>query len=226
MTRLWNEELTKCCCIGCGIAEVKLCADSSHTKHVFSSMPSPESVNEGRDNKKVYLWFCAAFIEPVVGTNKWKANRHNVLLRKFTTPSDEAFPMVVYQNNYAKWLHMAATNDINNQTVAAVWTSGGTNAKKGYNKKFCGWSREGLEQLNANYKKIQIDRREDKRFDLALLEYLKERQPKTAKTNTRANKENELTGFALLNSLPCNGFSDSDGDSVDDDGSATPVTPV
>ena len=125
--------------------------------------------------------------------------------------------MVVYQNNYTKWLNMYVNNDINNQTVTALWTSGGANAKKGNNKKFCGWSREGLEQQNTSFKKIELDRREDKRFDLALLEYLKDKQPKITKTNTWADNENELTGFALLNSLPSNGFSDSENESGNED---------
>ena len=68
-------------------------------------MPKPKEVNYGRDNKKVYTWFCKHFMEAVVGTVKWNKNKANLPLRKFAPPSDEAFAMIVYQNNYNKWYH-------------------------------------------------------------------------------------------------------------------------
>ena len=66
-------------------------------------LPPPDEINEGRKNYKVYWWFCLHFIEAVVGSAKWKQCKASQQLRKFVTPSDEAFAMVVYENNFARW---------------------------------------------------------------------------------------------------------------------------
>ena len=49
--------------------------DKERKGHELSLMPSPEDVNQGRDNKKVYMWFCQIFMEAVVGTVTWKGNK-------------------------------------------------------------------------------------------------------------------------------------------------------
>jgi hypothetical protein len=118
--------------------------------------------------------------------------------------SDEAFAQLVYENNYPKWSYMFVKNDMNDQSVPAKWTSGGENPKRGKNKKFCGWAKEGLEQLNQNYLKVQQDRADDKKFDKMLLKYYQDNQ-KPNKRARKGEKENELAGFKLLNSLPLAG---------------------
>jgi hypothetical protein len=179
-------------------------------------MPTPEQVNEGRENKRVYQWFCSHFLEPVVGATKWKANRITRALRKFATPSDEAFGMVVYQNNYQKWLQMHVVNDSKDQTVPAKWTNGGQQAKNAKTKKFCGWAKAGLQQLNTNYVKVLEDRKQYRSFDKMLLTRLQS-EIKPRKRKRLDHNDNELDGFHLFNSLPLSSANAIVDDSEDDD---------
>jgi hypothetical protein len=178
-------------------------------------MPEPEEVNSGRDNKKVYLWFCSNFMEAVVGSTNWKRNCARLLLSKIATVSDEAFAQLVYENNFCKWNYMHINGDKNDQTIGTKWTCGGPDQRHSKNKKFCGWSRAGLEQLNKNYVKVQRDRRDDRNFERKLLQYCRDNE-KPKRITKKANKENELAGFKVLNSLPQAGEYDGEQDSDKD----------
>lgn len=210
------------------VAQAALCNAADNEAWEFEAMPKPKEVNYGRDNKVVYTWFCKHFMEAVVGTVKWNKNKANLPLRKFAPPSDEAFAMIVYQNNYNKWYHQFKSNNDKDQTVPAEWTNGGNSKGQGSKtKKFCGWARAGLEQMNSNYLKVQKDRAENPRFDQALLEYYQAttKRPKRVRNNT-ANKENEFTGFQLMNSLPLEETSDNDDDDSVVDGSTSEIVGV
>lgn len=194
-------------------------------------MPPPVEINEGRENKRTYLWFCENFLEPVIGTAKWKANKCKQQVRKFVTPSDEAFAVLVYENNYRKWYECFYDHDPKNRTEKALWTSGSEQNRHGHsNKKFCGWAREGLEHFNDVYKKVEKDRKGVPGFEKSLLQHLLEEYEKAnPKTNRKKTIEatDEMAGFEILTSLP---FVSSFGTVVeescgDDDGSVS-VEPV
>jgi hypothetical protein len=199
-------------------------------------MPKPVEVKEGRENVRVYVWFCEYFLEPVIGTGKWRANRYNLPIRKFVTPSDEAFAMLVYENNYNKWYECHRTEkEPEGRTEKALWTSGGDKNNHGHsNKKYCGWAREGLEQFNDFYKKVEKDRKGVPGFEKRLLKHLLD---ELAKENKKPQKKkpstavDEMDGFEVLTSLPLKHIttlveaSDEDDESVssDDDGSVKPI---
>jgi hypothetical protein len=175
--------------------------DNDH--ETLHGIPHPENVNEGRDNKKVYMWFCQCFLEPIVGTVKWRANQAKHPLRKFVTPSDEAFAMVAYENNYSKWLNMVINVHESDRKEKGKWTNGGASVANGKNKRFCGWSREGLEQMNKNYIKILKDRKDNQGFDNDLLQYyIKHKKTTRKERREAAATETDLDGFELLNSIP------------------------
>lgn len=151
------------------------------------------------------MWFCRYFMEPVIGSIKWKRSKARLSLRKFATPSDEAFAMLVYENNYDKWYNEYDEADKNNRTERARWTDSGNKLKTGYsNKKFCGWSREGLEQMNHNYKTTVKDRKGVPGFDRDLLAlFVKEKETEANKKikPKGPKKPDEMEGFQVLNSL-------------------------
>jgi len=72
-----------------------------------------------------------------------------------------------------------------------------------------------LEQLNKNYVKVQQDRRDDRTFERKLLQYCRDNE-KPKRITKKANKENELAGFKVLNSLPQAGEYDGEQDSDKD----------
>jgi hypothetical protein len=202
-------------------------------------MPKPVEVREGRENVRVYLWFCEFFLEPVIGTAKWRSNRYKLPIRKFVTPSDEAFAIVVYENNYRKWYECYRTKTKpESRTEKALWTSSGERNKNGHtNKKYCGWAREGLEHFNECYKKVEKDRKGVPGFEKKFLKHLLDelaKENKTPKMKKPSTAVDEMEGFQVMTSLPCTTIAplvegsdeDASESSSDDDNDSVTMHPV
>jgi hypothetical protein len=136
-------------------------------------LPTPAEIKEGRQNQRVYSWFCNSFLPAVVGTKHWADNHRTLEIREFVTTSDEAFAWVVYENNFERWKDMHRTGNAKTSARAARWTNAGRSQKDGRSKKFCGWSQDGIDAYNANYIAVGEDRASDlthrsARFDAVL----------------------------------------------------------
>lgn len=57
-----------------------------------------------RENKKVYLSFCKEFVPTVMFTKNFKRVSKTSTLSKYMTPQLEAFMVILYLNNYEKWM--------------------------------------------------------------------------------------------------------------------------
>jgi hypothetical protein len=69
----------------------------------------------------------------VIGQHKWKTTRCYAPLSKHMTASDEAFMLLVLENQYELWI-----NADSNRVGRGKYTENGPN------RKFCGWTNEGM----------------------------------------------------------------------------------
>ena len=105
---------------------------------------------------------------------------------------------VVAKNDRTDHLHPQASQDMLENA-----------RKSGHsNKRFCGWAREGLEQMNKNYMTTVEGRKDIQGFDHDLLvHFVTIMETEDARRNKPQHKiqHDEMEGFQLLNSLPEDG---------------------
>ena len=124
-------------------------------------------------SKSNYADFCNHFVRAVVGHRKFDQEKAKVPLSSFVTVSDEAFALLICENNKEKWLDMYEKGDRKKSDVAPKYTNGGncsnTNA---YAERCKGWSTKGTERYGALYHHVQQIRRQQawKRFEAEYLE--------------------------------------------------------
>ena len=73
----------------------------------------------------------------VIGQRKWKMGRCYTRLSECMSVSDEAFMLLVLENQYNMWREA--------ETTRVGW---GRYTENGPNKKFCGWSNDGMRRYN------------------------------------------------------------------------------
>jgi len=84
--------------------------------------------------------------------------------------------------------------------MKAKWTNGGKSLKNGQSRKFCGWSREGIEKYNENYERTEMQRISNKRYDDELLVILqKENEKYMRKNDKEIHKNEEFRGCKVRN---------------------------
>jgi hypothetical protein len=69
----------------------------------------------------------------VIGQRKWKTGRCYAPLSAYMSMSDEAFMLLVLENQYNMWREAETTR-----------VGRGRYTENGPNKKFCGWSNDGM----------------------------------------------------------------------------------
>ena len=77
------------------------------------------------DTTNIYFDFIEYFVSSVVRKHHYKDNRCNKLLSEFTTVSDEALAILIFENNIETWKDMASKNITKNSNVSHKYTNGG-----------------------------------------------------------------------------------------------------
>ena len=111
-----------------------------------------------RANRDAFVHFCDCFLKNVSGRMKWRSDLLQKPLTAVATESDEAFTLLVLENNWDYWLALAAEksdgngeNDrIDNRrirrngwTVHPKWTG-----RASYCGKMDGWDDEAIDRYN------------------------------------------------------------------------------
>jgi hypothetical protein len=81
-----------------------------------------------------------------IGQRKWKTTRCYAPLTKHMSVSDEAFLLLVLKNQYELWMNSETTK-----------VGRGKYTEHGPNKKFCGWTNEGMRRFNKLLKEVRIN---------------------------------------------------------------------
>ena len=57
-----------------------------------------------------YIDFVEYFVSAVIGKKKYKENKCNKLLSEYASVSDEAYAILIFENNFDRWYDMAKKN--------------------------------------------------------------------------------------------------------------------
>ncbi len=145
--------------------------------------PKPEEIFKLRKNFESFKLVCNHLLPGIVGRKWVKENIDKMPMSKLFTQSDEAFLLLVMENNRDRWEDM-----IENKTATSKkptkWSRGqGTGALK-----FNGWDEEGLASYNTYTKKVKKDREKRGRaFD----EYYEKWVKENVKKKTKGKKKDE-----------------------------------
>ncbi len=128
--------------------------------------------------------FCQRFLKCVVGEQKWNSKHLVEPIRDFVTPSDEAFVILVLENNCSVWVDMWDKDNMKESNVVPLWTNGGQNKKdrnNGSTGKHKGWSNEGVNRFNQLMVGVMRNRKNFPNFDTDLLQKWQEERQENGK---------------------------------------------
>ena len=110
------------------------------------------------DSTGLYSAIIEYFISPVIGKIFYKENRCERLLSDFVSVSDEAFALLIFENNHATWCDMIRQNNTKSSSVICKYTNGGcSNAPNGSSRHYQGWNTEGIRQFNDLFDLVKVD---------------------------------------------------------------------
>ena len=106
-----------------------------------------------------YFDFVEFFVSSVIGKACFKQNCCDNLLSQYATISDEAFAILIFENNLDAWIDMGVRKDTSGTEVPRKYTNGGRSkgemASSQHNK---GWSEQGLKRFNELFDKVKENR--------------------------------------------------------------------
>jgi hypothetical protein len=105
----------------------------------------PRRGNDGTNNR-AFTFIVEHLAGVVIGHRCWKLNRCYTPLSEAMTISDEAFMLLVLENNCELW-----KDAVSNSVGCGKYTE---NAR---NRKFCGWSDEGIKRFNKLIKEVRVN---------------------------------------------------------------------
>ena len=108
---------------------------------------------ELRGNHKAFIHFCDNFLNNVYGRGAWKGDLRLKTLTEAVTESDEAFTLLVLQNNWEFWLDTTALHSAEEQDGRKIKRSSWTKmpkwtARSAYCHKNDGWDEQGIDRYN------------------------------------------------------------------------------
>ena len=127
-----------------------------------------------KDNAGLYFDFIEFFVSSVVGKIHYKYHKCDKLLSQFTSVSDEALAILIFENNINTWKDMADKNITKNSTVIRKYTNGGSSqGEVASSRKYQGWSSCGLKRFNElfDYVKADCASSHAKQFELSFQEF-------------------------------------------------------
>ena len=113
-----------------------------------------------QDSTGLYFNFIEYFIAPVVGKIFYKENRCDRLMSDYISVSDEAFAILIFENNYDTWCDMVKRNNTKLSTVIRKYTNGGSSSGKNSSstRRYQGWNSEGIKRFNDLFDLVKEDR--------------------------------------------------------------------
>ena len=106
-----------------------------------------------------YFDFIEFFVSSVIGKSCYKQNSCDKLLSEYVTISDEAFAILIFENNFDAWVDMGIRKDTSGTQVPRKYTNGGkSKADVGSSQHNKGWSEEGLKRFNELFDKVKKNR--------------------------------------------------------------------
>ena len=90
-----------------------------------SEMPNKDIINIQRQNFKEYCTFATYFISSVVGKQRFDNLCWRSPFSSFVSKSDEAFALLIFENNYEHWTAMAGEGVWSSSIIRPVYTTGG-----------------------------------------------------------------------------------------------------
>ena len=99
------------------------------------------------NNNTTFTFIVEHLAGAVIGQRKWKTTRCYAPLTKHMSISDEAFMLLVLENQYELWMNSETTK-----------VGRGKYTENGPNKKFCGWTNEGMRRFNKLLEEVRTNR--------------------------------------------------------------------
>jgi hypothetical protein len=116
---------------------------------------------------------CDELLPPVCGAFRYRANWHKKLVQVMTTPTDEAWTLLVVENSWEQWLwHSYDKMDAKRENRVPQPKKKYTCDSRGEGRNK-GWSQEGIKRFNELEELVKADRRKNKKVDE---EYLEEKK--------------------------------------------------
>jgi hypothetical protein len=106
--------------------------------------PEPMTNNEeNNDDITAFMFVVEHLVGAVIGKKVWDRTKCHHNVSKSLTKSDEAYLYVILYNSYHLWKNAEGTR-----------VGSGSLTKDGSNKKYCGWTKEGILMYNQFMKKV------------------------------------------------------------------------
>ena len=158
--------------------------------------------NLRKDETGIYEKFVDYLLSAVVGKQIYKSRKHKSLVSTYTSISDEAFALIVVENNWERWVDMHEQKNFKSSNVMPKFTNAGKTRYSGNgssNQKFKGWSAAGLKRFNEIFLMVKQDRnmkhavKWEESFKLKKeQEYVAERINKKRKSNEQQDDLHEI----------------------------------
>ena len=137
-------------------------------------MPTTKDYLQMRKNRMTYSTFFDYFVRTVVSCHTYDLMARSQTLSNFVTVTDEAFALLLHENQEGRWNEMATLN-VTKSTILGAYTDGGRPQKEtGSSRKNRGWTNEGMARFNELCLMVMIDRQEPHAKDFEEM-YLKHR---------------------------------------------------
>ena len=131
----------------------------NHDFNVEDDMPICEVFHSLRGGSEDYTLFLDKFVRHVVGARKFDKLAVVMPISQFVMVSDEAFALLVYENQEARWKHMLKEG-LKKTKIPAKYTDGGyANKETGRSRKSKGWDNEGIDKFNKLCNMVVVDRK-------------------------------------------------------------------
>ena len=148
-------------------------------------------------NKKAYFFFFEHLLENVAGKQLWKKQKYMAEVSKCVSVLDEGYCLLLLLNSYQLYAEQATKEKGDKCVVKPKYTG-----QHGSNKRFEGWTHEGLLAYNDICQKLVKDRRDNKVLDEEFLAYMKAKKAGSVKKRKKEvdnNKRFECKPFWLYN---------------------------
>jgi len=127
-----------------------------------------------KDTTGNYFEFIEYFVSSVAGKNHYKYHRCDKLLSEYTSVSDEAMAILIYENNYDTWRDMVEKELTRNSSIMKKFTNGGSSkGEVASSHRYQGWSSDGIKCFNELFDLVKCDRKTEnaKAFEESFQEF-------------------------------------------------------
>ena len=112
-----------------------------------------------KENNLAYFDFIEYFVSAVIGKLRYKQNCCDALLSQYASVSDEAFAILIFENNLDAWVDMGLRKDTSGTQVPRKYTNGGNSkGELGSSQHNKGWSEQGLKRFNELFDQVKMNR--------------------------------------------------------------------